>query len=720
MSRKKNKDQEKSKVNYKEIILSFFEQYKSKPFSIKQLINKLNFKSDSQRTDLADNLEKLVNSGSVTKLRNGTFRHNAKAVFITGRVDFVNPRFAYVISPESKEDLWISANKLNFAFDGDIVKAMVYTDAQKKDKKPEGEVVEIIERKKTDYVGKIDIAPRFSFVIPDGRKMHYDIFVPHDKIMGANDKDKVVVRIKEWPDKNNKNPVGEVIEVLGKAGENETEMNAIMAEFGLPVKFPQKVINESEEISEVITPEEIGKRRDFRNITTFTIDPVDAKDFDDALSIRKLENNNWEIGVHIADVTHYVTASTEIEKEAFRRATSVYLVDRVIPMLPEKLSNGLCSLRPKEDKLTFSAVFEMDNDAKILKQWFGRTIIHSDRRFSYEEVQEVLESKEGDFKEEILVLDDLAKKLRTERFKKGAIGFETVEVRFQLDQNGVPLAVVPKIRKDAHKLIEDFMLLANKKVAEYVFFMKKGQDKNTFVYRTHDHPNTEKLNALALFAKRFGHDVQLEEEDKIAASLNKLVEEVEGKPEQNVLQSLAIRTMAKAKYTTEPDIHFGLAFQHYTHFTSPIRRYPDMMVHVLLDHYLNGGKSENKTYYEDKCIHASEMEKLAADAERASIKYKQVEFMSKMLGQEFDGIVSGVTEFGLFVEMVETKCEGLVRMSELDDDYYEFDAENYRIIGKKNKRMYTLGDTVKVKVIRTDLEKRTIDLELIPESRPRL
>ncbi|HEX8548739.1 MAG TPA: RNB domain-containing ribonuclease, partial [Cytophagaceae bacterium] len=357
---------------------------------------------------------------------------------------------------------------------------------------------------------------------------------------------------------------------------------------------------------------------------------------------------------------------------------------------------------------------------KILKQWFGRTIIHSDRRFSYEEVQEVLESKEGDFKEEILVLDDLAKKLRTERFKKGAIGFETVEVRFQLDQNGVPLAVVPKIRKDAHKLIEDFMLLANKKVAEYVFFMKKGQDKNTFVYRTHDHPNTEKLNALALFAKRFGHDVQLEEEDKIAASLNKLVEEVEGKPEQNVLQSLAIRTMAKAKYTTEPDIHFGLAFQHYTHFTSPIRRYPDMMVHVLLDHYLNGGKSENKTYYEDKCIHASEMEKLAADAERASIKYKQVEFMSKMLGQEFDGIVSGVTEFGLFVEMVETKCEGLVRMSELDDDYYEFDAENYRIIGKKNKRMYTLGDTVKVKVIRTDLEKRTIDLELIPESRPRL
>lgn len=719
---KKDNKKENSADFLKERIIDFFGQYPTQTYSIKQLLKKFGLRDEKERQQYADMLSRLVDSGLIAKLKNGTFRYNGKAVYITGKVDYVNPRFAYVCSPELEDDVWVSASKLNNALDGDKVKVLVtgnHADKNSKSGKPEGEVVEVLERKRDEFVGRIDLAPRFAFVIPDNRKMHYDIFVGQDSIGGAKNGDKVIVKITQWPDKQNKNPVGIVTEVLGAAGDNDVEMHAIMAEYGLPMKFSQNVIDESEEISAEITASEIKNRRDFRQVTTFTIDPVDAKDFDDALSIQKLENGNWEIGVHIADVTHYVQLSTVLEKEAFKRATSVYLVDRVVPMLPEKLSNGLCSLRPNEDKLTFSAVFEMDSDAKILHQWFGKTIIHSDRRFSYEEVQQVIEEKVGEYSEDILTLNDLAHKLRKERFKMGAIGFETLEVKFKLDEKGVPLAVIPKIRKDAHKLIEDFMLLANRKVAEYVYFMKKGEEKNTFVYRIHDHPNVEKLNALAAFAKKFGHNINVGEEKDVADALNKLVEEVEGTPQQNVLQSLAIRTMAKAKYSTEPEIHFGLAYKHYTHFTSPIRRYPDMMVHRLLEHYLKGGKSENKVYYEDKCEHSSEMEKLAAEAERASIKYKQVEYMQKMMDQEFEGIVSGVIEHGFFVEIVETKCEGMVRLSDLEDDFYEFDAENYRIFGRNNKKMITLGDKVKVKVKKTDLEKRTIDLTLIQEEQPK-
>lgn len=697
----------------KEKIIIFFNTHNNKSYSLRDLSKKLNIKD---KESLADALGQLVESGKIGQEKNGPYKANkgkkgkpkADGTILTGRVDFVNPRFAFIISEESEEDIWVNANLLNNALDGDIVKVNVFPAKDRKSKRPEGEVIEVLERKRDQFVGKIELTPRFAFVVPDSRKMFVDIFIPLEHTKNAKHGEKVIVKITEWPEKG-KSPVGRVSDVLGQAGDNDVEMHSIMAEYGLPYDFPDHVLREAEKIPTEISKKEIEKRRDFRNITTFTIDPVDAKDFDDALSVRKLENGNWEVGVHIADVTHYVRPDTILEKEAYHRATSVYLVDRVVPMLPEKLSNDLCSLRPHEDKLTFSAVFELDEHANIVKDWYGKTIIHSDRRFAYEEVQDVIESGSGDYAEEILKLNELAHKLRKDRFKKGAITFETVEVKFQLDEKGRPIAVIPKIRKDAHKLIEDFMLLANRKVAEFVHFMKKGKEKNTMVFRIHDHPDPDKINALAIFAKKFGHRIDFEQED-VSIALNKLVEDVEGKPEQNVLQSLAIRSMAKAKYSTKPEIHFGLAYKHYTHFTSPIRRYPDMMAHRLLEHYLQGGKSASVEEYEEKCEHSSEREKVAAEAERSSIKYKQVEYMQGMVNREFEGIISGVIEYGVFVEIIETKCEGMVRLSELEDDYYELDAENYRVIGKKNKKIITLGDKVKVKVVKTDLEKRTIDL----------
>ena len=452
-------------------------------------------------------------------------------------------------------------------------------------------------------------------------------------------------------------------------------------------------------------------RRDFRNITTITIDPEDAKDFDDALSLKVLPNGNYEVGIHIADVTHYLKENSPLDQEAYKRATSVYLVDRTIPMLPEQLSNDLCSLNPKEDKLTFSAVFELDNNAHVRNEWFGRTIIHSDKRFTYEEAQEVIENVKGPFTKELTLLNELALKLRVERFMRGSINFETTEVKFILTEDGKPLGIVPKERKDAHKMIEDFMLLANKKVAEYISKKSKGR-KNTFVYRTHDYPDPEKINAFSVFAKKFGHKMDTDQ-SSLATSLNNLIEDIEGTPEQNVLQTLAIRSMAKAKYTTEKSGHFGLAFAHYTHFTSPIRRYPDVIVHRLLEHYLKGGESMSPQTYEEKCKHSSEMEVKAADAERASIKYKQVEYIESVKDREFEGVVSGVTEYGVFVEMTENKCEGMVRVSAMNDDYYEFDEDNYRVIGRRTKKTITLGDNVKVRVTGTDIDRRTIDLAFV-------
>jgi ribonuclease R len=661
------------------------------------------------RTRQGKSKDNPANTGSDDRggrARQGRSKDTLSAEGITGTVDHVSSRFAYVRIGERKDDVYIDPRDLGSAVDGDTVKIDVFS--TRHGEHAEGRVVEILKRGRIRYAGKIQISRNFAFVVPDYRKMHTDFFVHPENINGAENDDKVLIEVTSWSE-NDRKPEAKVIEVLGKAGENNAEIHSIMAEFGLPFRFPEHVEKESETIAEGITNEEIKKRRDFRDVTTFTIDPFDAKDFDDALSFRKLDNGNYEIGVHIADVTHYVQLGSELEKEAYERATSVYLVDRTIPMLPERLSNGLCSLRPNEDKLTFAAVFEMDDTGRIHNEWFGRTIIHSDIRFSYEDAQAVLEGESHKLSEELITLNTLAKKLRQERFNKGAVNFETTEVKFQLDDKGIPLAVIPKVRKDAHKLIEEFMLLANKQVATFVYNYHKGRDKNTFVYRIHDYPDPERVQDFSVFARQFGHKLEVEEQS-ISRSLNKLMAEIEGKPEQNILEQLAIRTMAKAKYATDTKGHFGLAFDHYSHFTSPIRRYPDMMVHRLLQHYLDDQRPPMKTEYDEKCLHSSEREKRAADAERASIKYKQVEFMTYAENKEYEGLISGVTEWGIYVEIVETRCEGMIRMADMNDDFYEFDEKRYRIVGKRTGKIYTLGDRIAIRVKKTDVDKRLIDL----------
>lgn len=639
--------------------------------------------------------------------RRGSKNQETKTTVIEGTVDHVHPRFAYIVTGvEGKKDIYVKTHDLHTALHGDRVEVEVLK--KRNGENPEGRVKKILKRARTRFVGRVEITKHYAFVVPDFKKIHQDFFIYTENINGAQPNDKVVIEVTKWSD-NDKSPEAKIVEILGKTGENEAEIHSIMAEFDLPFRFPENVIAESEQIKEGFTPEEIARRRDFRKILTFTIDPEDAKDFDDALSFQKLPNGNYEIGVHIADVTHYVRPGTVLDTDAYDRATSVYLVDRTVPMLPERLSNGLCSLRPHEDKFTFAAVFEMNDKGRVLKEWYGRTIIHSDHRFTYESAQEVIESRKGQFAEELRILNTIALALRKERFGKGAVNFETTEVKFKLDAKGKPLAVIPKIRKDAHKLIEEFMLLANRGVATFVYNIKKGGDRNTFVYRTHDFPDPEKVEDFAKFARQFGHKLQVDEK-AISRSLNALMDEIEGKPEQNVLQSLAVRAMAKAKYTTDTKGHFGLAFQHYTHFTSPIRRYPDMMVHRMLQHYLDGGKPFNKNEYEGKCVHSSEREKRAADAERASIKYKQVEFMSMAENKLYDGIITGVTDFGIFVEIIETKCEGMVRLADMKDDFYEFDEKNYRVIGHRRKKIYRLGDKVQVWIRKTDVDRRVIDL----------
>jgi len=691
-------------------VLNFLDNNYGEEFSSKQLIKKLELRNPTSKNSVEPILQQLVKAGSVSKSPRNMYSSTKDPEFIIGKVDYVNPRFAFII-PEDREqyptDIQIKENDLKNALDGDTVRIMVYPNKGRSGRQ-EGKVLEVVERSRDEFVGRIEISPRFAFVVADFKKMHHDIFIKKGDLMGAEHNQKVVVKMTEWRD-DDKNPTGVVTRVLGEAGNHEVEIHSIMAEFGLPFDYPEEVEHEAAEISEHISDEEISERKDFRGITTFTIDPADAKDFDDAISYRKLDNGNMEIGVHIADVTHYVRPKTLLEKEALERATSVYLVDRTIPMLPERLSNGLCSLRPNEDKLTFSCVFEMDENGEVVKQWIGRTVIHSDKRFAYEDAQANIDAQSGDFHEELIILNDLAKKIRKKRFQKGAINFETVEVKFKLADDGTPLGLMVKERKDIHKMIEEFMLLANKTVAEYIYNKNKGND--TFVYRTHDYPDMERLNTFSSFAVKFGHEVKLDEESRISFVLNKLMDDIQGKPEQNVLEQLAIRSMAKAKYTTEPKGHFGLAFKHYTHFTSPIRRYPDMMVHRLLQHYLDGGKSPDKEPWEDKSTHSSEREKRASDAERASIKYKQVEYMALAEVKDYDGIISGITEWGIFVEITETKCEGMIRLQTLNDDYYEFDERNMRLIGSKNKKMITLGDKVKVRVVNTDIDRRTIDLE---------
>lgn len=713
MSKKKketrtNKKQQKEKTQsgrQQRNILSILDAKPGQSLTLTQIIRKSGAKKKEDLKKIERFIDTMLQSGRIKQLSNGSFVSHREEEEYAGVVDHVSSRFAYVDIGE-EDDIYIKSKDLGSAFHGDTVKIAIIPSRHGEHR--EGKVIEVLKRNRTRFVGRIEVSQNFAFVIPDFRKIHQDFFVYPENIMGAKTNDKVVIEVISWAEPDKK-PEAKVVEVLGKAGENEAEIHSIMAEFDLPFRFPEHVEKESETIEEGITQKEIKKRRDFRPITTFTIDPEDAKDFDDALSFNRLDNGHYEIGVHIADVTHYVKPNSGLEKEAFDRATSVYLVDRTIPMLPEKLSNGLCSLRPNEDKLTFSAVFEIDAKGKIHDQWFGRTIIHSDKRFSYEAAQEVIETGHGPYSEELAILNDLAKKLRKERFAKGAVNFETTEVKFKLDEKGRPLAVIPKIRKDAHKLIEEFMLLANKHVATFIYNYNKGKEKNTFVYRIHDFPDPDKVKDFALFAKQFGHRMNVEE-SSISRSLNKLMSEIEGKPEQNVLEQLAIRTMAKAKYSTEPKGHFGLAFQHYSHFTSPIRRYPDMMAHRLLQHYLDEGKPVSKTDYEERCEHSSEREKRAADAERASIKYKQVEFMTYAEKKDYDGLISGVTEWGIYVEIIETKCEGMIRMADMSDDFYEFDEKNYRIIGRKSGKIYRLGDKISVRIKKTDIDRRLIDL----------
>jgi len=709
---KKNKKQEGKKTKAKDLkknlrstILDLLNSNAGKVYKVNQITQRLRLKK-REDIKLATLAIYELEDNNLIKQIDGSFTSNQEQEELIGIVDHVSSRFAYIRLGADKTDIFIKARDLASAVDGDTVKLVILP--TRHGEHPEGKVVEVVKRNRNRFVGKIEVSKNYAFVVPDYRKMHQDFFVYPENVGKAKTGDKVIIEVVSWAEEDKK-PEAKVVEVLGKAGENEAEIHSIMAEFDLPFKFPPQIEKEAEAIEEGITKEEIKKRWDFREITTFTIDPFDAKDFDDALSFRKLENGNYEVGVHIADVTHYVQPNSNLEKEAYDRATSVYLVDRTIPMLPERLSNELCSLRPNEDKLTFAAVFELDDKAKIKKEWFGRTIIHSDVRFTYEEAQEILEKGAGNKAEELLALNDLAKKLRKERFNKGAVNFETTEVKFKLDEKGRPLAVIPKIRKDSHKLIEEFMLLANKQVATFVYNLRKGREKNTYVYRIHDSPDPDKVKDFAVFAKQFGHNVTIDD-TSISQSLNKLMTTIEGKPEQNILEQLAIRTMAKAKYSTDVKGHFGLAFEHYSHFTSPIRRYPDMMAHRLLQHYLDDQKPVSKADYEEKCVHSSEREKRAADAERASIKYKQVEFMASAENKVYQGLISGVTEWGLYVEIVETKCEGMIRLADLTDDFYEFDEKSYRVIGRKRKKIYTLGDKVQVRVKKTDIDKRLIDL----------
>lgn len=713
----------KSEKDFSGKILKILSQNANKPFNYKQIGAKLELDDTKSRNQIIKDLKILAAQKKIVETEPG--KYLVKAIsqdYYEGTIDMTSRKTAYFICDEFEEDVFIPTNNLNRALDKDKVKVYVYN--RRKGKRPEGEVIEVIERDKTEFVGVIDIQANFAFVSTANPKMYTDIFIAKDKIGEAENGDVVLVKIDEWP-KRADSPFGTVIRVLGKPGEHNTEIHAILAEYGLPSDFPVEVEVFAQKLDTSIQESEIAKRRDMRDTLTFTIDPKDAKDFDDALSFKKLENGNFEIGIHIADVSYYLEEGTILDDEAYQRATSVYLVDRVVPMLPEVLSNFACSLRPNEEKYTFSAVFEVSPTAQVINQWFGRTVIYSDQRFAYEEAQYIIETKDNtipvdvsitgesyvvsdEITEATLKLDELAKILRQKRMQNGAISFDKVEVKFNLDAEGEPEGVYFKVSKDANHLIEEFMLLANRKVAEYI-----GKQKKTFVYRIHDEPNEDKLIAMQSVIAKFGYKIDFRNKGDISKSLNALMEEVNGKKEQNLIDTLAIRSMSKAKYSTENIGHYGLAFDYYSHFTSPIRRYPDVMVHRLLQYYLDNGASVDEEVYETKCLHCSNMESLATNAERDSIKYMQVKYMQDHQDEEFLGVISGVTEWGIYVEIVSNKCEGMVRIREIKDDYYTFDEKQYALVGATSNSILQLGDEIYVKVKNADLVKKQLDFHFL-------